>query len=119
MCFQLFYLFLKASFFIPTQRDPIFFLISFFSHLRIKCIIRDKKSSTTQTLSRSSHRAFFSALPALSRSLSPFFLSIFYAIFRRNLTSTRRSQCRKRKYLYQRVAVSRYTVSFLTRAPAT
>jgi len=89
---------------------------SFFSSLANQ-IIRDKKSSATNT-SHSSCGSSFSALLALSRSFSSFFSSIFHALFHHNLTFTRR-QCRKRKYLYQWVAASRYTASFLTRAPIT
>lgn len=104
---------MKASFFVPTQRD-LTVHSSFFPYLRTKSEI---KNSRLQTLSRSSRGFSFSALLALSLSLSlfppvlppslslsPFFFSIFHALFCRNLTSTRRPQCRKRKYLYQRVA---------------
>lgn len=55
MCLQLF-VFESIVLYSDTKRpETLIFFISFFSHLRIKCIIRDKKSSATRTLSRSSH----------------------------------------------------------------
>lgn len=102
----------KHRFCSDTERPDGSFI--FFSLLANQ--IRDKKFSATNTIAFFTRVFLFRpssfiivslSLPPcspLSLSLSPFFFSIFHALFCRNLTSTRRPQCRKRKYLYQRVA---------------